>query len=96
LKYLKTIKMKKILVLLIFAQVAISAGAQPYMLDQVVAIVGSKTIKQSDVESAYRQYRLSGYPVRGDVKCNMFEQLLIQKLLINQAEVDSVTVEWQK
>jgi len=84
--------MKKIIILLVCSY-GIFANAQPYMLDQIAATVGSKHIKQSDVESAYLNARMQGYPVRGDMKCSMFEELLIQKLLINQAEVDSLVVE---
>ena len=84
--------MKKIIILFI-CFCGVYANAQPYMLDQVVAIVGSKPIKQSDIESQYLQMRMQGYPVRGDMKCEMFEQLLTQKLLMNQAEVDSLEVE---
>jgi len=71
----------------------VCAQAQPYMLDQIVAIVGSKVIKLSDVEGGYMEWRRQGNPMRGDVKCNIFEELLTQKLLINQAEVDSLVVE---
>ena len=84
--------MKKIIILLICFY-GTFAHAQPYMIDQVVAIVGSKHIKQSDVEDMYREYRMQGYPMRGDMKCNLLEQLLTQKLLLNQAEVDSLVVE---
>ena len=84
--------MKKIIILLICFYGA-CAHAQPYMLDQIVGIVGSKAIKQSDVEDAYKTVRMQGYPMRGDMKCDLFEQLLTQKLLMNQAEVDSLVVE---
>ena len=84
--------MKKMIILLICFY-GVYANAQPYMIDQVVAIVGGKPIKQSDVENQYLTYRLNGGPVRGDMECLMFEELLTQKLLINQAEVDSLVVE---
>ena len=84
--------MKKIIILLICFY-GICANAQPYMLDQIVAIVGSKPIKHSDVEGRYLQYRAQGRPVYGDMKCSMFEELLTEKLLMNQAEVDSLVVE---
>jgi len=58
-----------------------------------VAIVGSKHIKQSDIEGLYLQQRLRGVPAQSDLKCSIFEELLIQKLLMNQAEVDSIIVE---
>ena len=84
--------MKKIIILFICFY-GMCVHAQPYMLDQIVAIVGSKPIKQSDVEGRYLQYRAQGYPSRGDMKCDMFEDLLTEKLLMNQAEVDSLVVE---
>jgi peptidyl-prolyl cis-trans isomerase SurA len=84
--------MKKIIILLICFY-GVYANAQPYMLDQIVAIVGSKPIKQSDVEGRYLTYRVEGGPIYGDMKCIMFEELLTEKLLMNQAEVDSLVVE---
>ena len=84
--------MKKIIILLICFY-GVCAHAQPFMLDQVVGFVGSKTIKQSDVEFRYLDARRMGYPVHGDMKCEIFEQLLTEKLLMNQAEVDSLIVE---
>ena len=84
--------MKKIIILLICFY-GVYAHAQPYMLDQIVAIVGGKPIKQSDVEGRYQNYRAQGGAVFGDMKCTMFEELLAEKLFINQAEVDSLVVE---
>lgn len=84
--------MKKFIIIII-GLYGIYANAQPYMLDQIVAIVGSKPIKQSDVEGLYLQYRAQGISTPGDMKCGMFEELLTQKLLLNQAEVDSLVVE---
>ncbi len=85
--------MKKIIFLFFCILYSLCIQAQPYMLDQIVAIVGGKPIKQSDVEGAYLQARAQGMPVRGDMKCSLFEELLTQKLLMNQAEVDSLIVE---
>ena len=84
--------MKKIIILLICFY-GVCANAQPFMVDQIAANVGGKYIKQSDVENAYLEARRFGYAMQGDMKCNLFEELLTQKLLINQAEVDSLVVE---
>lgn len=80
-------------IILFFCLYSAGVYAQSYMIDQVVAIVGSKPVKQSDVESMYLQQRMQGMPVQGDMKCGIFEQLLTQKLLTNQAEVDSLVIE---
>jgi peptidyl-prolyl cis-trans isomerase SurA len=85
--------MKKILSFLSLCLCCFYIKAQPFIIDQVIAIVGNKPIRQSDVEGAYLQYRAQGMPMRGDMKCSIFEELLTQKLLANQAEVDSLVVE---
>ncbi|MBC8486503.1 MAG: peptidylprolyl isomerase, partial [Bacteroidetes bacterium] len=48
----------------------------------------------SDIESQYMQYRMQE-GIKGSsstIKCYMFETMLYQKLLLNQAELDSVEV----
>lgn len=68
--------------------------AKAQVIDQVVAVVGKNIILQSDIESQYIQYRLQ----RGisgsasSIRCKILEDLLFQKLMLNQAELDSVTV----
>lgn len=67
---------------------------QPQVVDKVVAVVGKNIILQSDIENQYIQYRLQG-GVIGDassLRCQIFEDLLFQKLMLNQAEMDSVSV----
>ena len=68
--------------------------AQDSIIDGIVAIVGGHIILKSDVEAQYLQYRsqgnITGSPKR--VKCQVLENMLYQKLLYHQAEVDSITV----
>jgi peptidyl-prolyl cis-trans isomerase SurA len=64
------------------------------IIDGVVAVVGSKMILKSDIEKQYIEFRMQGN-IKGtstSMKCLILENILFQKLLINQAEVDSVTV----
>src|SRR5205085_12579505 len=59
---------------------------------QVMAVVGNKIILKSDIEKQYIQY-LAQSGGEGEVsKCSIFDQILLQRLLLNQAEIDSVTV----
>ncbi len=87
--------MKKILIsLILFFYVGIYfLYAQNKVIDQTVAVVGSNMIMLSDIENQYAQYVLQGYN-KGDssFKCVLLEELMFQKLLLNQAEIDSVTV----
>lgn len=62
------------------------------VVDQVVAVVGSKVILLSDVESQVQQL-LSQTSLRGDeLRCRILDQLLLNKLLLHQAIIDSVEV----
>lgn len=65
--------------------------SQPQMIDQVVAIVGDYTILQSEIENQYLQYRAQGinFP---DMRCFIFKDFLEQKLLLNQAKIDSIEI----
>ena len=82
--------------LLLLTLISLSAFAQPASqnksLDKVAAVVGSSIILQSDVELQYAQYLAQGNPPNVDVKCTILQGLLSQKVLGQQAIIDSVTV----
>jgi len=68
--------------------------AQPQVIDRVIAVVGTNAILESDVEAQYMQYRMQGM-IEGtatEVKCQILENMLLEKLLLNQAALDSVEV----
>jgi len=64
------------------------------VIDQIIAVVGGNIVLESEVEAQYIQYRMqegaSGSSTT--IKCSLFENMLYQKLLLNQAELDSVEV----
>ena len=65
------------------------------VIDQVIAVVGSNIILESEVEAQYMQYKMQEGIKSGSgtqVKCSLLETMLYQKLLLNQAELDSVEV----
>ena len=63
-------------------------------IDKVVAVVGKNIILQSEVENQYIQYRMQGGPEGSgsELRCGILEDLLFQKLMLNQAEMDSLQV----
>ncbi|MCL2328810.1 MAG: peptidylprolyl isomerase [Bacteroidetes bacterium] len=86
--------MKKLLFLtLCLAAFSLKISAQErIVLDQVIAIVGDEMIKKSDIDNQMYQIRvLSGGKTQTDA-CELFEEMLIQKILLHQAVLDSITV----
>ncbi len=69
-----------------------AANAQAKIIDRIVAVVGEFYILQSDIESMKLQNEAEGIVSQGDMKCDILEEFLTQKLLVNQAKVDSVEV----
>ncbi len=87
---------KIIAALLLFFSVSVSA--QKNVIDGVVAIVGDEIILKSDIENQYYQYKSSGQAdfstpeKRKKLRCQILEQFLFQKLLLNRAKIDSLEV----
>lgn len=63
------------------------------VVDEIVGVVGSHPVYWSDIEGKYAQARAQGMKGNAnEAKCRIFEQEMFQKLLINQAEIDSLSV----
>jgi len=67
-------------------------SGQAMILDRVVAVVGEFVILQSDIESMNLQNKAQGINIPGDEKCALLENFLGEKLLINQAKIDSIEI----
>ena len=80
-----------LLFFLLIASLSLSAQQQ-FVIDQVVAVVGGKSVKLSDVEGEYMQARAQGIANYDNLKCEIFESILKQKLLVNQAMLDSIVI----
>jgi peptidyl-prolyl cis-trans isomerase SurA len=90
LKHLKRSSLFYLLFALIFQLK--SVAQQPVTIDKIVAVVGDKAILFSDVEAQALQMQAQSGVTDSMVRCNVLEDIIIQKLLLNQAEKDSVTV----
>lgn len=67
--------------------------AQPeQIIDQVAAVIGGKTLLKSEIESQYQQIIAQGNEANPNLRCRIIDQLLINKLLLNQALLDSIEV----
>ena len=69
------------------------AQAQPgTIVEGIEAIVGNKIILKSDVEASYQQFLAQGNYGSTLVRCQVLDQLMLNKLMLHQAAIDSVEV----
>ena len=66
--------------------------AQNNVIDEIVWVVGDEAIYKSEVEEARREALENGVQWDGDPYCLIPEQLALNKLFLNQAELDSIFV----
>ena len=84
--------MRKIYLSILFILFSVSIFSQDNIIDEVVAVVGDNAILKSEVEQQYQQALSEGVTFPGDIKCHILEQSLIQSLMLDQADLDSVEV----
>ena len=60
--------------------------------EEVAWVVGNQPIYKSEIEETYRQMLSERQNIKGDPYCVIPEQLAIEKLFLNQAELDTVEV----
>ena len=92
--------MKKLIlfsILILFSTtILISQSTPPQILDKIIAIVGNKIILKSEVEMQIQQMIMSGTidnTIKTDeIQCEILEDMLLQKLILMQAEIDSIAI----
>ncbi|MFZ5551472.1 MAG: peptidylprolyl isomerase [Bacteroidota bacterium] len=84
--------MKSKLFVALFFSAASVLCAQNVMLDRVIAVVGDKPILYSEMEAQYLQAKNQGVPMGDNPYALILDQLLYQKLLLHNAEIDSLEV----
>ena len=82
--------MNKILTVVVFSLSVLCVSGQS--IDRIEAIIGDQVVLRSDFESQYIQYLSQGNLKSEKIKCEIIEDILFQKLLVNQAMIDSVVV----
>jgi peptidyl-prolyl cis-trans isomerase SurA len=77
-------------IILLSALISGVSFAQDKVVDQIVAIVGSNIVLKSDIEKMYIDQQAQGVTSDGDMKCEILENFLVDKLLIAEAELDTL------
>ena len=85
---------------LVTAAALLSAGVaavygQQYkggIIDKSIAVVGDEMIKISDLEEEVRIMMAQGFVSDRDARCEILENMMVSKLFLMQARLDSLTV----
>lgn len=92
--WLLSFYMKKSLLFLCIALSAITALAQPKKMvaDKILGVVGDRIILQSDIRNTVADIQRQGGQIPENAECAILEQALMSKVLMLQAEKDSLPV----
>ena len=88
-------KIKAVLTFVVLAAVSAPVVlAQKYngLIDKTVAIIGNEMILLSDVESMAQEMEFNGYVSDRNLRCEVLENLMVNKIFYTQAVLDSITV----
>jgi peptidyl-prolyl cis-trans isomerase SurA len=70
-----------------------TAAAQPgQVVDRIIGVVGNEVVLQSDLEASVLEATEGKGSSDAALRCSVYENLLYQKLLLNQAKLDSLEV----
>ncbi|HPG07629.1 MAG TPA: peptidylprolyl isomerase [Saprospiraceae bacterium] len=85
--------MRWIIILALFLSAWNKTNAQDTaIVDQIIGQVGSEIILLSDVEGELKRLQAYQQELPPDIRCVILENILIQRLMVNQAKLDSVEV----
>ncbi|MCW3125866.1 MAG: Peptidylprolyl isomerase [Bacteroidetes bacterium] len=86
--------LKNIYVLTACLMLAVGLSAQHNNADKVISVVGDNIILQSEVDVQYfqQQQNATGMPLDSDAKCRILDGLLLDKMFLAQANLDSLIV----
>ena len=63
-----------------------------FVVDKIIAKVDNYIVIKSELESAYQAYLAEGNPNSDEARCQLFNRLIMNKLMVAKAEIDSVVV----
>jgi peptidyl-prolyl cis-trans isomerase SurA len=93
LKYLQRINRFFLIALLLISTHSLFAQPNPVPVDKIIAKVDNYIVLKSDLEEIYMNYLQNGEKVDSNTKCKLLESLILNKLLVARADIDSVVVD---
>ena len=82
--------MKRFFLIIIITTFSMIINAQE--IDKIIAVVGDEIVLRSEVENQYLQYISQGVTSNEELRCEILEDLMTQKLLIFSCKQDSISV----
>ncbi|MEM7550624.1 MAG: peptidylprolyl isomerase [Bacteroidota bacterium] len=83
---------KGIALLILFISTGSIFAQQEVVVDEIIVKVDDYIVLKSDLEKAYLDVSSRGSFTQGNLKCRLLEQMVVDKLLVAKAEIDSVVV----
>ncbi|MDX1445642.1 peptidylprolyl isomerase [Lishizhenia sp.] len=74
------------------AQPTSIGGTGKETVDKIIGQVGDNIILLSEVKNEVIQSEINGEGLGNNAKCSIFEDMMYQKLLLNQAQLDSIVI----
>ena len=84
-----------ILGIVLLGFIALPATAQKYsngLVDKTIALIGNDMVQLSTLETEVQMMLFRGVTSDKNLRCEVLENLIIQKLFLTQARLDSLTV----
>ncbi len=78
--------------LILFSSMAHAQEDKGFVADKIIVKVDNYIVLKSDLEGAYQNYITEGHPPSEKAKCDLLNRLIVNKLLVAKAEIDSVLV----
>lgn len=63
-----------------------------FVVDKIIAKVDNYIVLKSELEVGYQAYLADGNPGSDEARCELFNRLILNKLMVAKAEIDSVIV----
>jgi peptidyl-prolyl cis-trans isomerase SurA len=85
-------KRRTVRYLLSFLAIALTvSSARAQVIDEIVAVIGNEIVLYSDIQIQKSQIKAQGFKGTLD-DCQVLEEILFEKLMLNQSKVDSLEV----
>lgn len=96
-KMLQNVRISRFLAISVLSAISLFSGfasAQDtgLVVDKIIGKVDNYIVLKSELEMAYQSYLAEGNPASEEARCELFNRLILNKLMVAKAEIDSVLV----